>query len=256
MIFILDCLLKSLVVLMVAVIGARVMRNRPAADRHLLWVGAVLMMKLAHSWLVEHDPQCIPHFGKSLPSILQNAIAPLRSEREGSRSRLLLCGSAMTFMGTLLSGSAPLRGRAGLELVVPTLDYQLAAQFWNLTDPALAIKKSASPGSFDAVGTTIHYSFLVTNTGNVTLTGVKINDLLPGLSAVACPSATLNPGNAITCTASYVTTAADLRARSVSNTATVTGDPPTGAPVVSGPSTVLIAATAPVHPGTPVPVTG
>jgi hypothetical protein len=46
----------------------------------------------------------------------------------------------MTFMGTLLSGSAPLRGRAGLELVVPTLDYQLAAQFWNLSDPALAVK--------------------------------------------------------------------------------------------------------------------
>jgi uncharacterized repeat protein (TIGR01451 family) len=123
-------------------------------------------------------------------------------------------------------------------------------------DPALAIKKSASPGSFDAVGTTIHYSFLVTNIGNVTLTDLTVNDVLPGLSAVACPSATLNPGNAITCTASYVTTAADLRARSVSNTATVTGDPPTGAPVVSGPSTVLIAATAPVHPGTPVPVTG
>lgn len=34
----------------------------------------VLMMKLAHSWLVEHDPQCIPHFGKSLPSILQNLV--------------------------------------------------------------------------------------------------------------------------------------------------------------------------------------
>lgn len=34
----------------------------------------VLMMKLAHSWLVEHDPQSIPHFGKSLPSILQNLV--------------------------------------------------------------------------------------------------------------------------------------------------------------------------------------
>jgi hypothetical protein len=34
----------------------------------------VLMMKLAHSWLVEHDPQCIPHFGKNLLSILQNLV--------------------------------------------------------------------------------------------------------------------------------------------------------------------------------------
>jgi len=86
----------------------------------------------------------------ALPSILQNAIAPLRHEREASRSRLLLCGSAMTFMGTLLAGSAPLRGRAGLELVVPTLDYQLAAQFWNLTDPALAIKVHAIVGGTPA----------------------------------------------------------------------------------------------------------
>jgi AAA+ ATPase superfamily predicted ATPase len=86
----------------------------------------------------------------SLPSILQNALAPRRAQREGSRTRLLLCGSAMTFMGTLLAGNAPLRGRAGLELVVPTLDYQLAAQFWNVTDPALAIKVHAIVGGTPA----------------------------------------------------------------------------------------------------------
>ena len=122
--------------------------------------------------------------------------------------------------------------------------------------PALVIKKSASPGSFDAAGATIHYHFLVTNTGNVTLTGIKVIDLLRGLSAIACPSATLNPGKDMTCTATYVTTKADLRAGSVANTATVTGDPPSGSPVVSGPSTVVIAVPAPVHRGTPVPVTG
>jgi AAA+ ATPase superfamily predicted ATPase len=86
----------------------------------------------------------------ALPSIVQNAIAPRRAEREQSKSRLLLCGSAMTFMGTLLSGNAPLRGRAGLELVVPTLDYQLAAQFWGLTDPALAVKVHAVVGGTPA----------------------------------------------------------------------------------------------------------
>ena len=86
----------------------------------------------------------------ALPSILQNALAPRRPEREGSKSRLLLCGSAMTFMGTLLSGNAPLRGRAGLELVVPTLDYQLAAQFWGLGDPVLAVKVHAVVGGTPA----------------------------------------------------------------------------------------------------------
>jgi len=86
----------------------------------------------------------------SLPSIVQNALAPLRPERDDSRTRLLLCGSAMSFMGRLLSGNAPLRGRAGLELVVPTLDHRLAARFWNIDDPVTALKVNAIVGGTPA----------------------------------------------------------------------------------------------------------
>ncbi|WP_349263761.1 ATP-binding protein [Actinocrinis sp.] len=85
-----------------------------------------------------------------LPSIVQNALAPLRSERDSSRTRLLLCGSAMSFMGSLLSGDAPLRGRAGLELVVPTLDHQRAAEFWDISDPTTALKVNAVVGGTPA----------------------------------------------------------------------------------------------------------
>lgn len=74
----------------------------------------------------------------SLPSVIQAAFGPRRDERMRSRTRLLLCGSAMSFMGRLLSGTAPLRGRAGLEMVVRTLDYRQAAQFWGLSEPRLA----------------------------------------------------------------------------------------------------------------------
>ena len=84
-----------------------------------------------------------PYLAKSnpgLPSIIQNALSPLRDERDASRTRLLLCGSAMSFMGRLLSGNAPLRGRAGIELLVPTLDFRLAAEFWGIDDPVLALK--------------------------------------------------------------------------------------------------------------------
>jgi hypothetical protein len=56
----------------------------------------------------------------------------------------------MSFMGSLLSGTAPLRGRAGLELVVPTLDFQLAADFWGITDPLLAFKVNAVVGGTPA----------------------------------------------------------------------------------------------------------
>ncbi|MFE0721085.1 ATP-binding protein [Streptomyces rochei] len=94
-----------------------------------------------------------PYLAKAnpeLPSIIQNALRPLREQRTASRTRLLLCGSALTFMGRLLSGNAPLRGRAGLELVVRSLDHQLAAQFWDITDPRLALQVHAIVGGTPA----------------------------------------------------------------------------------------------------------
>ncbi|HET8661325.1 MAG TPA: ATP-binding protein [Micromonosporaceae bacterium] len=94
-----------------------------------------------------------PYLAKANPglsSVIQNALAPLRGERDNSRARLLLCGSAMSFMGRLLAGNAPLRGRAGLELVVPTLAPQLAAEFWGIDDPVTAVKVNAIVGGTPA----------------------------------------------------------------------------------------------------------
>lgn len=75
---------------------------------------------------------------KELPSVIQKALSPRRAHRRSSNVRLLLCGSSISFMGNLLSGSAPLRGRAGLELIVPTFDFRLAADFWGIGDHRLA----------------------------------------------------------------------------------------------------------------------
>lgn len=72
-----------------------------------------------------------------LPSIIQREIGPGGSAT-GGRARLLLCGSAMSVMGGLLSGQAPLRGRASLELIVQPFGYQDAARFWGISDPRLA----------------------------------------------------------------------------------------------------------------------
>lgn len=94
-----------------------------------------------------------PYLAKAnpeLPSIIQEALRPLREQRTGSRTRLLLCGSALSFMGKLLSGSAPLRGRAGLELIVRPLDHRLAADFWDITDPRLALQVNAVVGGTPA----------------------------------------------------------------------------------------------------------
>jgi uncharacterized protein len=87
---------------------------------------------------------------RDLPSVLQHALTPGRAERTGSRTRLLLCGSALSFMGGLLAGSAPLRGRAGLELPIAPLDYRAAAHFWGIDDQRLAAQVFAIVGGTPA----------------------------------------------------------------------------------------------------------
>ena len=84
-----------------------------------------------------------------LPSVIQRELGPGGSG-PGSQARLLLCGSAMSVMGKLLSGRAPLRGRAGLELVVQPFSYTEAARFWGISDPKLAVLVHAVVGGTPA----------------------------------------------------------------------------------------------------------
>src|SRR5450755_2216986 len=109
--------------------------------------------------------------------------------------------------------------------------------------PAITVVKSASPRTFSVAGERIHYRFDVTNSGNVTLRDIRVHDTgLRGLSAITCPHRTLAAGASQTCTATYLTTAADVDAGSVTNRATAKGDPPSGKPVVSALSEATITA--------------
>lgn len=88
-----------------------------------------------------------PYLSRSapaLPSILQREID--RGVSQATSIRLLLCGSALSVMGRLLSGSAPLRGRANLELIVRPFAHRLAAQYWGVHDPRLAFLLHAVVG--------------------------------------------------------------------------------------------------------------
>ncbi|HRU21346.1 MAG TPA: THxN family PEP-CTERM protein, partial [Candidatus Bipolaricaulis sp.] len=84
-----------------------------------------------------------------------------------------------------------------------------------------------SNGRADA-GDTISYTFAVTNTGNVALTNVKIDDARLGVANLAVAPATLGPGEQGTAQATYAISQSDLDAGSVYNVATVTGTPPSG----------------------------
>src|SRR5205823_322097 len=90
-------------------------------------------------------------------------------------------------------------------------------------EPKLSITKEASPTTYSKVGDVITYTIVATNTGNVTLSNVSVEDK-PALEGFACsPSipATLAPGKSITCTGKHTVTQADLEAGKLSDTACV-----------------------------------
>jgi uncharacterized repeat protein (TIGR01451 family) len=99
--------------------------------------------------------------------------------------------------------------------------------------PSLSLLKSASVSSYSAPGARVTYSYLVTNTGNVTLNPVTVTDPMTGLSAISCPDPALTPNEEETCAATYTTTQADVNAGSIKNTGTASGTPPEGSPVSS-----------------------
>jgi len=88
-----------------------------------------------------------------------------------------------------------------------------------VSHPVLTLDKSADPMTYDSVGDVISYNYLMTNSGNVTLTSpFTISD--DKATNESCPPITsLAPGDSITCTSSYTITQADLDAGWVKNTA-------------------------------------
>src|SRR5262249_6666123 len=104
--------------------------------------------------------------------------------------------------------------------------------------PGISLQKTATvvgsdDGHYTAAGQTVDYSYLITNTRNVTVDPVTLLDHRPGLQDLTCPDTSLAPGAHETCTASYTTTQADVDAGSITNTATATGTPPCGPPVTA-----------------------
>jgi len=90
---------------------------------------------------------------------------------------------------------------------------------------ALTLKKSADATTYDA-NQLITYSYLVTNTGNVTITDLAVTD--DKIALVTCTDTTLAAGAHTTCTGTYTTDQGDVDHGSVTNNASVTGTPAAG----------------------------
>jgi AAA+ ATPase superfamily predicted ATPase len=89
----------------------------------------------------------------TLPSVVARALGPAAQRTNPGQARLVLCGSAVAMMRTLTAGEAPLRGRAGIELVMQPLDFRGArGRIGDSTDLHLAVRV------FSVIGGVIGYA--------------------------------------------------------------------------------------------------
>ncbi|WP_182378280.1 DUF11 domain-containing protein [Nocardioides sp. WS12] len=130
----------------------------------------------------------------------------------------------------------------------PKVTDEAEVQVPGTSEPAIELVKSSDKTDL-VVGETMTYTFVATNTGNVTLSDVVVEETAftgsGSVSAIDCDPAApsvLAPGESMECTATYVVTQADVDAGSVDNTATTTGTPPSG-PVVTDEDEVQVPGT-------------
>lgn len=95
-----------------------------------------------YPYLLEHSPD--------LDSIIQRAFGPGSGSPAGNATRMILCGSAMSVMKEILSGTAPLRGRAGMDLRISPFDFRVARELHGLDDLETAFRTYAVIGGVAA----------------------------------------------------------------------------------------------------------
>ena len=101
---------------------------------------------------------------------------------------------------------------------------QATATVTAIQNPVLTLLKTALPMVYDHEGQVINYSFRLTNSGNVTLTNpFTVIDNNTTNETCPPPPTILNPGQFITCTASYTIKRIDMTRGTVTNIASATG---------------------------------
>src|SRR5690606_32452881 len=88
--------------------------------------------------------------------------------------------------------------------------------------PAIELEKTSDVEEVTEVGQEITYTFTATNTGNVTLTGVTVNDPMLDVT-IELEKTTLAPGESTVGTATYIVTQADIDQGEIINLAVAEG---------------------------------
>lgn len=106
---------------------------------------AVLEQKGQRVLVLDEYPYLLEH-SKDLSSVLQAFYDDVRNDEGGPPLRIVLCGSAISVMEELLSGSSPLRGHTQLKMRLGPFDFRTSAEFWGAEDPDLAFRLNAVLG--------------------------------------------------------------------------------------------------------------
>ncbi len=90
-----------------------------------------------------------------------------------------------------------------------------------IQNPELTVKKSSTTTTVTAADQVVPYSYLIENTGNVTVTGISVTD--NHVASVSCLQTSLPPSGSMTCTGSHTVTQAEIdTGGSLTNTVSVT----------------------------------
>jgi uncharacterized repeat protein (TIGR01451 family) len=122
---------------------------------------------------------------------------------------------------------------SGLPPIGPAVTAQDTRTVTFISNPSISIQKTFewTKGNGASVGDNVTYTYIVTNTGNVTLDPVTVTD--DKLGAITLGSTALPPGEFTTGTAILTITEPDIDAGSQTNIATATGIPLSGPDVTS-----------------------
>lgn len=93
-------------------------------------VGKALLVIDELPYLLQHSPE--------IPGILQ-LLYDRSQSGDGPAGRVVLCGSALSVMHSLLAGTKPLRGRAVIDLRMLPFDARTARTHWQIADPHTAL---------------------------------------------------------------------------------------------------------------------
>ena len=70
----------------------------------------------------------------AIQALMDEASAGIMSERWTAPVHVVLCGSAMSVMTQMLSGTSPMRGRASLDMPLAQFDFRQARGYWGVDD--------------------------------------------------------------------------------------------------------------------------